>query len=198
MSPAGTIDVWTVRALSAQKGRAAGRAALRMVLSSYLDVDPVAIRFDRSSRGRPSVRGSGLHFSFSDSGDRALVAVSRTGPVGVDVERFDPRRPVRRIARRWFAPAEVAVLDRLPRNEEEAAFYRCWSAKEAYAKGMGEGLAIGFDTFSVAGLVKAGCDRVRVDGWEVRSLDLGGGYTAAVAAPGSEWRHERLTWNRAS
>ena len=44
----------------------------------------------------------------------ALVAVvARTGPVGVDVERMKPGRPVERIARRMFAPAEAAALETL-------------------------------------------------------------------------------------
>jgi 4'-phosphopantetheinyl transferase len=166
------------------------------VLASYLDCAPAAPEFARGPHGKPAVEG--MWFSFADSGAAALVAVSRAGPVGVDIERVDARRPVRRIARRMFSGAEAAALEVLSPVRAAAAFHRCWSAKEAYAKGVGRGLAIGFDTFSVAPLAAPGCDRVRIGGWEVLSLDLREGYAAALAAPGSAWSCEARTWTATS
>ncbi len=174
---------------------AVGRSALRRILAGYLGGEPADIAFERGPHGKPAVAG-GLEFSFSASGRIALVAVSRAGPVGVDVERIRPGRAVARIARSRFAPAERAALGSHEHAERAAAFHRCWAAKEAYAKGLGRGLALGLDRFSVAGVVGGGPPgRCAVehpgragDPWDVERLPAGAGYAAAVAAPGSRWR----------
>ena len=176
------IDVWQVSAPDAE----AGRARLRAILASYLASDPAALIFERGAHGKPALAGHDLEFSFSRSGGRALVAVSRDRPVGVDVERVKPGRAVSRIARRRFAPDEAAALARRQTGDRRVAFHRCWTGKEAYAKGVGAGLSLGLATFSVAGLID-GLPSCAVGGWEVRQLPAPAGHVAAVAAPGSGW-----------
>jgi 4'-phosphopantetheinyl transferase superfamily len=63
-----------------------------------------------------------------------------------------------------------------------AAFFRCWTRKEAYLKGLGTGLAGGLDT-----------DPDEDPGWEVRSLPAPPGYAAAVAAEGQFALRQRTT-----
>ena len=176
---------------------AAGRSALRVILAGYLGSDPAEIAFEHGRHGKPSVAG-GPEFSFSASGRLALVAVSPAGPVGVDVERIRPRLPAERIARSRFAAAECAALSARGPRARQAAFHRCWAAKEAYAKGLGCGLALGFDRYSVAGLLgreAAGRCAVEHPGrpgepWEVERLPAVTGYAAAIAAAGPAWRAE--------
>ena len=188
--PAGdVIDVWQVSA----PDRTAGRRALRAVLGSYVGSDPGSLLFERGPHGKPALVGHALHFSFSRSGDRALVAVSRERPVGVDIERMKPRRAVDRIARRMFAADEAAALARVAQRGRAEAFHRCWVGKEAYAKGLGTGLSAGLATFSLAGLID-GCLRCNVGPWEVRQLPAPGGHAAALAAPGSDWRSRMRSW----
>ena len=182
MSAPAVIDVWQLGA----PDRYAGERALRSILASYLDADAAALAFARGRHGKPALAGHDLHFSFSRSGATALVAVSRDCPVGVDIERVKPGRAVERIARRRFAPPEYATLARLPEPDRAAAFHRCWTGKEAYAKGLGLGLAVGLGSFSVAGLLE-GRDRCAVGEWEVRQLSVPAGHAAAVAAPGPDW-----------
>jgi 4'-phosphopantetheinyl transferase len=177
------IDVWQVTA----RDRGAGHAQLRAILGSYVDVDPAAIAFVHGAQGKPALAGHDIEFSYTRSGNRALVAVSRRGPLGVDVERLKPGRAIDRIARRRFAPAEVAAIAGLDGDRQNAAFHQCWTAKEAYAKGVGAGLTMGLATFSVAGLLgREG--RCQVNTWAVRRLPAPPGYAAALAAPGSGWR----------
>ena len=173
------IDVWQV-----QTGPGDDRhAPLRAVLSLYLEHEPV---LERGPLGKPRVRGQGPEFSFSRSGDLALVAVTPDRPVGVDVEWMRPARPVARIARRMFADDELSALEALPAPARAAAFHRCWTGKEAYVKALGTGLGHGLARFSMAGLV-AGRPVAAVGGWQVMQLPAPAGHAAAVAAPGSGW-----------
>lgn len=177
------IDVWHASAEDAD----AGRARLRAILASYVGSDPATLAFAPGVLGKPALVGHELEFSFSRSGRWAVIAVSRDRPVGVDVERVKPGRVVDRIAQRMFAPAEAAALARQAPERRAAAFHRCWTGKEAYAKGVGAGLSLGLSTFSVAGLIDD-LPRCAVRGWEVRQVPAPAGHTAALAAPGSDWR----------
>lgn len=124
----------------ARRGRfVARRAALREILSGYADRPPDAV----------DPRASGVCFSCSHSGELAAVAVAAR-PVGVDIEQERRRSGQDRIARRMFSAPELRVLAAVDGDLRRHLFHRCWVAKEAYAKGLGRGLGIRFDDFSVA------------------------------------------------
>src|SRR5579872_1931989 len=64
----------------------AARSFLRRTLGRHRGVDPASLRFAYGLRGRPELEGApALQFNLSYSGDQALLAVSRDGPLGVDV-----------------------------------------------------------------------------------------------------------------
>jgi 4'-phosphopantetheinyl transferase len=182
----------------------AGRAALRLILASYLGAEPASLRFADGAQGKPRLDGDAagtvLDFSHARSGELALVAVAaRAAPVGVDVEYIHPRRPAERLARRWLAAAETAALMGLAPAQRPRAFHRCWAAKEACLKGLGRGLGLGLGRFSVASAIaRYGQHAVEqpggpLAGWTVQAAEEPGGYVAAVAAPGDTWRVERRT-----
>jgi 4'-phosphopantetheinyl transferase len=124
--------------------RLLARASLRIVLSRYLDVSPADVGFSYGPHGKPLLAGRGsspVEFNLSTSGDVCLIAVSRTGPVGIDVEKVTPLPDAGRIARRFFNTAEAEALG--PDDGADVRrFLRYWTAKEAYAKGVGTGLSL--------------------------------------------------------
>ena len=61
-------------------------------------------------------------------------------PCGVDIE-VARNVDARRIAQRYFAASELALLDTLDGQARERAFFRLWTLKEAAVKALGEGLA---------------------------------------------------------
>ncbi|MDR2610285.1 MAG: 4'-phosphopantetheinyl transferase superfamily protein, partial [Clostridiales Family XIII bacterium] len=100
-----------------------------------------------------------VHFSVSHSGDYLAIAFSEQ-EVGVDVEHTSRRHTNAErylaIARRFFAPDEGAYVaggdaeDTVTAPEDvKRRFFRIWTAKEAFVKYTGEGIATGFETFSV-------------------------------------------------
>ena len=120
------------------------RASLRSVLARYLDVSPADMAFTYGAHGKPTLaagQSSPVEFNLSTSGDVCMIAVTRTGPVGIDVEEVRPLPDAGRIARRFFTAAEAAALG--PGDGADARrFLRYWTAKEAYAKGVGAGLSL--------------------------------------------------------
>jgi 4'-phosphopantetheinyl transferase len=105
------------------------------------------------------------------------------------------------IARRFFSAAEVAAFRTITGRERDAAFFRCWTRKEAYVKAVGDGLARPLDLFDVtfaAGdpvrLTVAG-DEHETRRWTLSSLEPADGYAAAIVTERPrrvscrEWTH---------
>lgn len=121
---------------------AASRIALRCVLSDYVDRAPDELEFRYGRYGRPALADArGLDFNLSHSGSMALIAVVRGARVGVDLQRVEPERDLRQLARRFFAPEEAASLEGLEGSAFERAFFRLWCCKEAYLKALGTSIA---------------------------------------------------------
>ena len=66
--------------------------------------------------------------------------MARDFEVGIDVENIG-RSINLDLARRFFAPAEVAFLEQMPENQRQATFFLFWTLKEAYVKARGVGLS---------------------------------------------------------
>lgn len=117
------------------------RAALRHILGQVLGMAPTALELDAGPYGKPFLPAEpGLHLNVSHSHDEGLCAVTRLGPVGVDIEHIRPLRDADAIARTKFAPDEYAAWQAVPDERRLAAFFTCWSRKEAFIKATGEGL----------------------------------------------------------
>ena len=172
----------------------AGRAALRTILATYLDRAPTHLVFTLGRHGKPALEHLGLEFNLSHSGGYALIAVARGRQVGVDVERVRNDFPSDDVARRFFAPAEVAALAVSAPGEYATAFFRCWTRKEAYVKARGDGMSLELDRFEVplepaATRALASCvdDPSESSRWGLREIAPAPGYLGALVAEGHGW-----------
>jgi 4'-phosphopantetheinyl transferase len=167
------------------------RAVLRQVLARYLGIGSGEVAIGAGPHGKPEVvdpdRPRWPHFNVSHSGSVALIAVSRSQEVGVDVERLRDV-PWREVAHAFFSPAEVAAVARTAPDSRRAAFFDCWVRKEAYLKGLGTGLRRPTGDFQVplgsaGGVVHDPMLRRAGGGptWYLHPLDLGLGHAAALA-----------------
>lgn len=171
----------------------AARGLLRRILALYTHMPPEALRFTYGARGKPSLAAprSGFEFNLAHSRGLALYAVTRERPVGVDVESIRPELAAERIAERFFSAEETAALRALPPEEQAAAFFRCWTRKEALLKAWGQGLGFGLDRFTVscaadqAALLATPFDPAEAARWSLYSLEPGPGYAGALAVRGA-------------
>jgi 4'-phosphopantetheinyl transferase len=167
-----------------------GRGLLRTLLGAYLAIDPRAIRFDTGPAGKPSLRGSGLHFNVTHSHGLALFAVTNRCPVGVDVEQLRPMSNYLGLAERYFSPREVDILQRLPEEHRFEAFFHTWTRKEAFLKARGVGLSYGLERVEVTLGPLESARLIRLDGeerqarsWSLRNLEPSPGYLVCRSWP---------------
>lgn len=137
----------------------AAHAGLRRALGAHLGVPPDEVGLGRHpcpgcaspDHGPPAITApaGAPEVSLSHAGPTYVLAVAAHA-VGVDVERHRPldlaqlsSAVLTPLERRWLAAAPT--VGRLP------AFYRLWARKEAVAKALGLGLAVGLDDVHVLG-----------------------------------------------
>ena len=180
-----------------------GRGALRALLAGYVEVEPALLEFAYSARGKPSLtRGaSEIHFNLAHSDELALIAITRLGAVGVDVERVRPMPDGERIAERFFSAGELNSFRTVPAALRDAAFFNLWTRKEAWLKATGDGIAESLSKIEVAFLPDE-APRVRsIAGdaaagaaWKLCALNPAEGFVGALAiqSPGARLSCRRV------
>jgi 4'-phosphopantetheinyl transferase len=181
-----------LRSLKARQNFVAARSILRAILSRYTACAPESLAFGHGPHGKPFLRSpqDTLEFNLSHSNGRALIAVSRGIPLGVDVEAVRPVDEMETIMANYFSPLEREQLRGLPAFEKPEGFFNAWTRKEAYVKGRGDGFHLPLNRFSVslvpgrpARLLDESEKQPGSDGWRLVNLALaaGAGYCAALA-----------------
>ncbi|MGW2642779.1 4'-phosphopantetheinyl transferase family protein [Streptomyces sp. NPDC001348] len=171
----------------------AARVALRTLLAGYLGISPDRVTLEHGRHGKPGLPGQGrdgLSFNLSHSRDRALLAVCRGAPVGVDLEHLSAgpadAAGLDDLAVSMLAPEELRAYLRLPPERRRAALLRRWTAKEAVLKATGRGV-----TLSAARRLVvpdgSGTPRGLPGDWTLLRLRPGQGFTGAVTVRGRDW-----------
>jgi len=169
-----------------------GRAWLRMLLGSYLNLAPQSLSFSYTEHGKPSLNGQyamrNLLFNISHSDQAVLFGVTIGHAIGVDVERVRYDFEVASIAKRFFSSVEQKAFFSFPSTQQHRAFFDCWTRKEAYVKAVGEGLShplhqfdVSLNTGDSAVLLATRPDRNEAKHWTLAALEVGPAYSAAVA-----------------
>ncbi len=104
------------------------RVLLRKMLRTEQYID-----FKVDAHGKPYLVNLPYHISLSHSFDYAAVMISKTHPVGIDIEQV--KEKVERIAHKFMRDQEMAFID--PRLKIPQ-LYVCWCAKEAVYKCYGQ------------------------------------------------------------
>ena len=119
---------------------------LRQVLAAYLRIPPALVLFAADANGKPcldvSAHRDDVQFNLTHSHGSAACAVARSLKVGIDMERPDSKLCDDATAQQVFGPEELCQLREREPGERQAAFFRGWTKKEAYAKCIGVGLSV--------------------------------------------------------
>jgi len=179
--------------LTLRRRFALSHGVLRLLLSRYLNIAPAKIVFGYGPAGKPFIEndGAGIQFNMSHSDDLAVYAFARNCRLGVDVERIRSMPDLMGVAKLSFSEQEYGELLSLPDAEQTAAFFRCWTRKEAYVKAVGQGLSLALESFQVnfrpeqpvALRVLPPGDRCQT--WQIRDI-APPGYAGAVVFDGAD------------
>jgi 4'-phosphopantetheinyl transferase len=169
-----------------------GRALLRRILASYLDLEPAVLQFRTGRFGKPALAGQrGWSFNVSHSREWFVCAVSTHRRLGVDIEARRELNDAPAIAARFFSPNEVLSLGDLSGADGQTAFFSCWTRKEALIKATGWGLTLPLDSFDVAaGREEVNCllgtriPSLQRRAWHIVDASRDGSPPCAIAADG--------------
>jgi len=169
-----------------------GAWLLRTAVAAVTGDHPSDVLVDRTcadcgqQHGRPRLPAAvGIEVSVSHAGERAAVALTRLGEVGVDVEFVPlPGHFDHELAENTLSPHELSIVDRS--DDPGADFRHLWVRKEALLKVTGHGLRIPMSRIEVSpaadppALLAWPLD-IPVDQVRLATLDPGPRHHAAVA-----------------
>lgn len=168
----------------------ADHGILRILLGNYLDQSPKDIVFATNEYGKPSILlpDCRLNFNMSHSGALTMIAICLEAEIGLDIEVIRPIPEWEEIALSHFSSQEIASIRTEPSSEQQNAFFRCWTRKEAFIKAVGMGLSIPLHHFSVstslsdnAALLHCDWNPEEITRWSLVHLNPGDGYVGALA-----------------
>jgi len=120
------------------------RAILRRILGEQLSCNPKEIYFEYTSKGKPKLNTlyhkQNIHFNLSHTEGYALIAISKSIQVGIDVERERSIANLHSIIISTLSKQEANHVQSLPKNSQSEAFLHYWTKKEALLKGIGLGI----------------------------------------------------------
>jgi 4'-phosphopantetheinyl transferase len=216
------VHVWTIDVLAfdaagvgeilspAEKARAAryrfdedrqryiaGRASLRRILAECTSTPAGDLVFEEKEGTKPKLvlatSAPCIFFNVSHSGDYAVIAVSDTAEVGIDIEQIRVDCPIDELARRYYATPEYEWLRNLQEDKRLQGFYRLWTIKEAVLKCAGLGLSVPTQSIRVrlandqAPTVNCSdAGHKALDRFQVRELSLVEHYASALAVSTDE------------
>lgn len=182
------------------------RAFLRLALALHLGIRPADVAILRAGSRKPMLAAPdessrSLHFNLSHSDRIAVLAINDSTPVGIDVEKIDPNIDCDAVAKDVFSVEERASLAALPARSRLAAFVSTWTRKEAFLKGLGEGLTRQLDQFTVSTdpneaptLLAVPFAPHLVGQWSLHTVPVGERFAATLAVNAPDTQLTLLTW----
>lgn len=168
------------------------RACLRLLLSSFVSCAAADIRLVCNRYGKPKIAepswAAATHFNVSHSGDFAAIAITRTGPIGVDIEQVKPDLVSKQLAGTVLDESEISWLAQHSPEQRNGAFYRLWTIKESVLKAVGLGFSLDprrLHSMITPENIEVWLDASRSRAWRVVEPAAPEGYRAAVAFDGS-------------
>jgi len=121
----------------------AGRVAMRQVLSQYTGIAAAGLALTEERYGKPLLAcASDVTFNLTHSGGTGLLAISRGTEIGIDLERLVLPADPHKLAASVFTTEECRILKTLADSQLAAAFFACWTRKEAVLKALGTGMSL--------------------------------------------------------
>lgn len=170
------------------------RVTLRLGLAILLGKPAAAISIRTAERGKPFIEVGGVYFNVSHCRAVGLIAFTRVGEIGADIEAVQPGIESLEIASENFTPGELEWLASSPSPLLQAQrFTHLWTRKEAVLKATGKGIVEGLNSFEVfrEGVVSVHSSKFAENEEQVvlkvKDISISESNYAALAGPDCEW-----------
>jgi 4'-phosphopantetheinyl transferase len=161
-----------------------GRACLRLLLATYLNLQPKDLIIERGKDYKPvaklPVGIAPIHFNISHSGDIVLIAFD-SEEVGIDIEIQQPGFNYEELMPVCLSKQECAFVK--ASDNPVLTFYTLWTRKEAQLKVTGTGITDDLKTTpSLDGNYNTGINVQNALNYQfVKSFNIGEKYVCSVA-----------------
>ncbi len=167
------------------------QAVLRMLLSSYLAINPDEVKMGSHKKGKPYlIHDRPIFFNISNSYDLCVYAFSCDAEVGIDVEKIRVLPDIDQLIDKNLTGRERTYLLKDPAFKLNW-FFRFWTIKESYLKAIGEGMRLTPENLEFSpedGTVKLRSVNYGFDGteWQFQEFKRAGDYTGTLTYIGRE------------
>lgn len=171
-----------------------GHACLRKILGAYLALPAESLIFETGEHGKPYLSpdtpGEPIYFNLSHSGDQ-IALIFGNSPVGIDIQIIKSAENVMKLAKRYFHPEELSRFTELDSFGQTQLFFRNWSIREAFLKGLGTGLTHSTSSFCIspetADTFRITHSEQNYSDWILHTIPAPDGYVCSAAVKESEY-----------
>ncbi len=176
------------------------RGTLRTILSRYVNEHPGNLVFGYGAHGKPFLThpptASSIQFNVSHCIDMAIIAVSSSRHLGIDVEKVRALPELKHILERFFSRQERVFVESMNDEIRDRAFFQIWTRREAAAKALGLDLSaalsdLGIPFFAPGNGIRL--EHVRnaaqdlqsgKNGWFLQDLQIDASHVGAICSEG--------------
>ncbi len=127
------------------------RTLVRRRLSAYVGCLPQQLNILRTTAGKPYLADyPEVFFNLSHCQKQWVLVITTGRRIGVDIEIIRPRKGMEALVKRCFSHTERQRWNGFSEAEKQRWFYHYWTAKEAFVKAVGRGIALGLEKVQVA------------------------------------------------
>jgi 4'-phosphopantetheinyl transferase len=123
---------------------------LRLVLSKYLNKNPLEITFNSGINQKPAINGDPVFFNIAHSRETFAIAVSGDFYVGIDLELINQDLDIKPITKSFFSTKEQQYIFKTDKGTKNR-FFLLWTRKEALLKALGTGIIDDLRKIEVSG-----------------------------------------------
>ncbi len=101
-------------------------------------INPDKTEFVKNENGKPYIKGNGLYFNISHSGEYVICGVSDK-EIGCDIQKITSINE--KVIKKCLDQGEIKALEK--ETDKNKAFTKLWAKKESYVKATGKGIKSG-------------------------------------------------------
>ncbi|MBK8926510.1 MAG: 4'-phosphopantetheinyl transferase superfamily protein [Crocinitomicaceae bacterium] len=168
------------------------RILLKYVLSLFLKIEPAEIIIQTNQLDKPILPDYAIDFNVSHTGGMCMVAVSRSGPIGIDIEKIRPLHDLENLIEKNFTSAEQHIICK-NENQKPENFFQLWTIKESFLKLTGLGMRLEPHKFEIDFAENSYLVR-EIENTKAyyKTVNAPAGYAAAMAQEKKELKHNQF------